>query len=73
MDKFSQDLAAEMRPLGITIQTVHPSYVATNLINSKGKSSFGIPGPDEATAGILRSLGLEDRTGGYWIHKIIVI
>ncbi len=72
MEKFSCDLAAEVRPLGVTIQTVHPGFVITKMVLLKDKSIIA-PGPDAFVTGALRSLGLEDRTAGYWSHKIQVI
>ena len=72
MEKFSCDLAAEVRPLGVTIQTVHPGFVITKMVLLKEKLIIA-PGPGAFVTGALRSLGLEDRTAGYWSHKIQVI
>ncbi|XP_057374668.1 very-long-chain 3-oxoacyl-CoA reductase-like [Daphnia carinata] len=69
VDKFSRDLAAEVKSLGVTIQTVHPGYVATNMA-SHMKPSLVSPHPDTFAAATLNTLGLEQRTAGYWTHKI---
>ncbi|KZS16269.1 Very-long-chain 3-oxoacyl-CoA reductase [Daphnia magna] len=69
VEKFSRDLAAEVQSLGITVQTVHPGYVATNMA-SHMKPSYISPHPDTFAAATLRTLGLEQRTAGYWTHKI---
>lgn len=71
VEKFSRDLAAEVQSLGITVQTVHPGYVATNMA-SHMKPSYISPHPDTFAAATLRTLGLEQRTAGYWTHKIQV-
>ena len=71
VDKFSQDLAAEVRALGVTVQTVHPGFVCTKMPKLK-KPSITAPMPDVYVSGTLRTLGLEDRTAGYWVHKIQV-
>lgn len=69
MEKFSRDLAAEVRPLGVTIQTVHPGYVLTKMAPINEKSIIA-PTSDSFVTATLRTLGLEDRTSGYWSHKI---
>jgi hypothetical protein len=71
VEKFSRDLAAEVKSLGVTVQTVHPGYVATNMA-SHMKPSLLSPDPNTFAAATLRTLGLEQRTAGYWTHKIQV-
>ena len=71
VDKFSQDVAAEVRSHGIAVQTVHPGYVHTKMPGLES-SSLGAPLPDDYVKGTLRTLGLEDRTSGYWVHQIQV-
>ena len=39
---------------------------------SHTKPSLMSPHPDTFVAATLRTLGLEDRTAGYWTHKIQV-
>lgn len=72
VEKFSRDLAAEVKSLGVTVQTVHPGYVATNMA-SHMKPSLLSPDPNTFAAATLRTLGLEQRTAGYWTHKIQVL
>jgi 17beta-estradiol 17-dehydrogenase / very-long-chain 3-oxoacyl-CoA reductase len=72
VEKFSRDLAAEVSSSGITIQTVHPGYVATNMASFM-KPSLLSPDPDTFAAATIRTLGLEQRTAGFWTHKIQVI
>ncbi len=71
VEKFSRDLAAEVKSLGVTVQTVHPGYVATNMASFM-KPSLLSPDPNTYAAATLRTLGLEQRTAGYWTHKIQV-
>ena len=72
VEKFSRDLAAEVSSSGITIQTVHPGYVATNMASFM-KPSLLSPDPDTFAAATIRTLGLEQRTAGFWTHKIQVL
>ena len=71
MDKFSRDLAAELKPMGVTIQTVHPGWVVTNMSKLR-KSTMTAPDPDTFAKSVFNTLGLDSRTSGYWFHKIQV-
>lgn len=73
VDKFSQDVAAEVRDKGVLVQTVHPGHVVTNMSGNvtSGPSITG-PDPDAYVKAALGTLGLENRTAGYWFHKIQV-
>ena len=74
MDKFSLDLAAEVRPFGVTVQSVLPSHTNTKMA-PKEYAPVGwlsTAEPDAFAAATLRTLGLENRTGGYWTHKMQV-
>ncbi len=72
MDKFSRDLWAEVKPFGVMVQTLHPGYyVRTNMVPME-KPSVNNPDPDTYVKSALATLGLEDRTAGYWAHKIQV-
>ena len=72
VDKFSQDLAAEVRDRGVVVTTVHPGYVVTAMSKLK-RSSLTAPNPDVYVAATLGTLGLGDgRTAGFWFHKIQV-
>jgi 17beta-estradiol 17-dehydrogenase / very-long-chain 3-oxoacyl-CoA reductase len=71
VDKFSRDLSAEVKHSGVTVQTVHPGFVVTNMSKLR-KSSMTVPTPDNFAAAALYNLGLADRTAGFWFHKIQV-
>lgn len=74
MDKFSQDLAAELKSKGIVVQTLHPGLVATKLALNVNDVKPSISSPDPLTfaRGALKTIGVESRTAGYWNHKIQV-
>lgn len=69
MDFLSRALQMEYRDHGIIIQSVLPGYVMTKL-SKKRKTSFFIPSPEDFVKGSLKTVGLEDRTFGYWTHKL---
>lgn len=71
VDKFSRDLSAEVKHSGVTVQTVHPGFVVTNMSKLR-RSTLTAPTPDKFAAAALFNLGLADRTAGFWFHKIQV-
>ena len=48
-------MAVELRPLGVTVQTVQPSFVATNMTDLK--PSFRFPTADTFVTAALGALG----------------
>ena len=73
MDKFAQDLAAEVSQDGVIVQSVFPGLVATKMSNLKGQASTFVPSPVTFVSAHLRTLGIETRTAPYWTHRITVI
>lgn len=71
VDKFSRDLSAEVKHSGVTVQTVHPGFVVTNMSKLR-RSTWTAPTPDTFAKAALSNLGLDDRTAGFWFHKIQV-
>ncbi|EFX74260.1 hypothetical protein DAPPUDRAFT_226844 [Daphnia pulex] len=69
VDKFSRDLSAEVKDSGVTVQTVHPGFVVTNMSKLR-RSTWTAPTPDTFAKAALSNLGLDDRTAGFWFHKI---
>ncbi|XP_046406059.1 inactive hydroxysteroid dehydrogenase-like protein 1 [Ischnura elegans] len=69
---LSEALRTECRSSGITIQTVTPGYVKTNLISKATLLSQGgisIPSPRRYARHAVATLGVVDTTCGYWIHE----
>jgi short-subunit dehydrogenase len=71
VDKFSRDLAVEVKPHGILVQTVHPGFIVSKL-SQLSRTNLLIPNAENYVSGHLRTLGLESRTAGFWVHKILV-
>jgi short-subunit dehydrogenase len=71
VDKFSRDLSAEVKDSCVTVQTVHPGFVVTNMSKLR-RSTWTAPTPDTFAKAALSNLGLDDRTAGFWFHKIQV-
>ncbi|CAL4109233.1 unnamed protein product [Meganyctiphanes norvegica] len=74
VDSFSLALAEEVRGSGVTVQTVHPGVVATNMSSFPGigpiKRSLTVPTASEFAISAINTLGYTDHTTGYWPHGI---
>lgn len=69
VDFLSRGLQAEYAAKGIIVQSLLPSYVATNMSKIR-KPSLLVPTPSAYVKGALRTVGVEQRTYGYWTHKL---
>lgn len=69
-DKFSADLSSEYRKNGITIQSVLPGPVSTNMTRMK-KSTWMSPNPKIFVESALKTVGIADHTTGYYPHAIL--
>lgn len=69
--KFSQDLSYEYKKNGITIQCILPGYVATNMSKIRS-STWMAPSPLKFVAEAMRTIGVRDRTTGYFPHTLLV-
>jgi len=69
--KFSEDLALEYAPFGVTVQCVLPGFVATNMSRIK-RPTLKAPLPEVFVRGQMKTLGLELYSAGYWVHKLQV-
>lgn len=69
VDFLSRGLQAEYESKGIIVQSLLPSYVATNMSKIR-KASLLVPTPSAYVKGALRTVGVEGRTYGYWSHKL---
>ena len=76
VDYFSRALSHEVRNSGVTIQTLVPFYVATNLTKFSdfiGRPSLLVPNAQSFVRSALSTLGVCDRTTGYWSHELQVL
>lgn len=67
VSKFSEDLNDEYNHRGITVQSVTPGFVATNMTKMK-KGSFMAPLPDQYVEATLGTVEYADETAGYIPH-----
>eukprot|EP00095_Tigriopus_kingsejongensis_P000962 maker-scaffold83_size396513-snap-gene-1.20 protein:Tk00962 transcript:maker-scaffold83_size396513-snap-gene-1.20-mRNA-1 annotation:"hypothetical protein DAPPUDRAFT_301034" len=70
VDRFSQGLAMEYAPYGITIQCVLPGYVVSNMSGLK-KASFIAPTAEVFVRSALGRLGVFAWTNGFWVHDVM--
>lgn len=69
--KFSEDLATEYSKFGITVQCLLPGYVATNMSKIRS-STWMAPSPLNYTKEALKTVGVMERTTGYFPHTLLV-
>lgn len=75
MDWFSRALAYEYKDQGIIVQSLVPSYIATNLVRFSSflqRPSFIVPDPERFVKSAIQTIGVSDRTTGFWSHGIQV-
>ncbi|GIY18379.1 very-long-chain 3-oxoacyl-CoA reductase [Caerostris darwini] len=65
---FTKAIHEEYRRKGIIIQSVLPGFVATNM--SKMRPSFNTCTPDAFVKWALKTVGVENQTYGYPVHKL---
>ncbi|MCL4135480.1 UNVERIFIED_CONTAM: hypothetical protein GTU68_065209 [Idotea baltica] len=73
VDYFSQSLEWEYRNKGITVQTVTPNYVATNMTRYSpliGTEGWLSPSPSVFAYHAVSTIGYTKRTTGYWLHGL---
>ncbi|CAG2116624.1 unnamed protein product, partial [Medioppia subpectinata] len=69
VDYMSRALQEEYRSSGIIIQSVMPFYVSTRMTYHM-EPRFYAPTPHVFVKQALRTVGQEDRTGGFFIHRV---
>lgn len=69
VDFLSRGIATEYAHKGIVVQSVLPSYVATKMSKIR-KATLMVPSPATYVKGALKTVGVEERTYGYWVHKL---
>nr|XP_045609346.1 inactive hydroxysteroid dehydrogenase-like protein 1 [Procambarus clarkii] len=73
VDYFSSSLHWEYRDTGLTIQTINPGYVSTNMTKYSAyihSPSATVPTASEYVSSALSTLGYSQRSSGYWSHAI---
>ena len=71
VNKFTEDLALEYGPYGVTVQGVLPSYVVTKMSRIK-RATWRFPMPNVFVESQMKTLGLEMYSAGFYMHKILV-
>ncbi|XP_063587268.1 very-long-chain 3-oxoacyl-CoA reductase-like [Penaeus indicus] len=74
VDYFSEALGVEYKCSGITVQTITPGYVSTNMTSYSEKiykPSLTVPTASNFAAHALDTLGYSSYTTGYWSHGIM--
>jgi 17beta-estradiol 17-dehydrogenase / very-long-chain 3-oxoacyl-CoA reductase len=69
-DFLSRSLSHECRKNNVDILSVKPGFVGTGMNNQIADGYYVIT-PQLCVKGVLRDLGYEDETYGYWSHKIV--
>lgn len=75
VDYFSHSLEWEYRDSGITVQTILPSYVSTNMVKFSDilqRPNVLVPTASTFVSNAVHTLGYARRTSGYWAHGIQV-
>jgi len=73
VDYFSRALSHEVRNSGVTVQTLVPFYIATNLTKFSdfiGRPSLLVPNAQTFVSSALSTVGVCNRTTGYWSHEL---
>jgi len=69
MHSFTESLAIENKHSGVTIQSLCPGQVATEMTKDFAPGP-GVPKADVYVESSLATLGYKDRTPGYWAHSL---
>lgn len=75
VDFFSRGLRHEYGSKGITVQTICPSYVCTEMTSfSKNLStpSLFVPSPEDFACSAVKTIGYTDYTTGFWSHALML-
>ncbi|KAM5171242.1 very-long-chain 3-oxoacyl-CoA reductase-like [Mantella aurantiaca] len=69
MDFFSRSLAMDYKPMGVTVQSVMPLFVSTNMTENMESNVF-VKTADDFAREALNTAGLTNRTSGCLSHSI---
>jgi len=73
VDYYSQALEWEYRGSGITVQTITPGYVSTNMTKFSDlvhRPGIFIPTASKFVSHAIHTLGYAARSAGYWAHGV---
>lgn len=73
MDYFSQSLQYECKDSNVTVQTLIPWFVNTRMVgySKELQNSWFVPDADKYARHSIKTLGISERTTGYWVHDIV--
>lgn len=69
VDSLTRAIQTEYRKKGIIVQAVLPGFVCSNMSKIR-KPSLIAPSPDTYVASALNTIGIADKTYGYWPHEL---
>ncbi|XP_064602706.1 very-long-chain 3-oxoacyl-CoA reductase-like [Liolophura sinensis] len=69
-DFYSACVHEEYKSKGVIVQSVLPGFVATNMSGIK-KTSLQVPSPTTFVRSALATVGVQNRTNGYWVHDLL--
>ena len=72
IDFFSRNLSVECNNNSIIVQSLTPVLVLSNMIRINKPTLF-IPSPTKFAKQAVNTIGLSDRTTGYWPHELQLI
>ncbi|XP_059490977.1 hydroxysteroid dehydrogenase-like protein 1 [Neocloeon triangulifer] len=73
VDSFSDALCNECKGTGVTVQTLTPGYINTQMVKYSPNLTSGglmVPSAQEFAANAIATLGVNNKTAGYWCHGI---
>ncbi|XP_065335671.1 inactive hydroxysteroid dehydrogenase-like protein 1 [Cloeon dipterum] len=73
VDSFSDALCNECKGTGVTVQTLTPGYINTQMVKYSPNLKAGglmVPSAQVFAANAISTLGVNDKTTGYWCHGI---
>jgi len=69
VESLSSSLATEYRSKGVTVQCILPGFVVSNMSKIR-RPTLMAPTPAAYVKTTLRTTGVEERTAGYYMHKL---
>ena len=74
MDMFSRSLSKEYERYGITIQSILPGPVVSNMTcRTLKKPVLMAPSSEAFVSSALTRIGIDQRTTGYWVHDLMLM